>query len=256
MLVVSDVTNVFVPLPPDSFLVPYSQSKAVVDALLDKLPELFRGSRAAHSALAPAVQASSLALEAVGGGRAVVIWSGMEGGNAMVKRKDDLKLVGTDKEKTLFHARNPALKTLADECVSRAASIDLFLCLSSLAQPLDVASLAVLPSTTGAGLYYFPAFQVERDADRLAGEMRRVVTRPSGYDAVARVRTSRGLTVVDYMGNFKSTGHDIEFAAIDCDKTVAVNLKHDDKLDEKTDSILQFAMLYPFLSTMRRLITH
>lgn len=195
MLVVSDLTNVFVPLSANSLLVPYSQSRAVVDTLLDKLPELFRTGRPNHSAMPSVVHASSLALEQAGGGRAIVFWSGVEPGNAATKRREELKAVGTDKEKTLLTPRNPALKTLATECIARAASVDLFLCTSGMAQPIDVASLAVLPSLTGAGLFYYPGFEAERDSDRLAGEVRRVISRPAGYDAVAKVRTSAGITV-------------------------------------------------------------
>lgn len=153
MLVVSDLTNIFVPLSTDSLLVPYSQAKNVVDTLLDKLPELFKTGRPNYSAMSSVVQASSLALEQAGGGRAIVFWSGVEAGNAATKRREELKLVGTDKEKTLLTPRNPAMKTLATECVARFASVDLFLCTSGMAQPIDVASLAILPSLTGAGIF-------------------------------------------------------------------------------------------------------
>ena len=167
----------------------------MVDALLDALPELFRSGRAQHSALASVVQASSMALEQAGGGRAVVFWSGVEPGNAPSKRREELKVVGTDKEKTLLSGRNPAMKALAAECISRFTSVDLFLCTSNLGVALDTASLAVLPALTGAGMFHYPAFEVERDGERLANEVRRVVTRPSGYDAIAKVRTSAGITV-------------------------------------------------------------
>lgn len=54
---------------------------------------------------------------------------------------------------------------------------------------------------------------------------------------------------MDYLGNIRLSGNqDLEFATIDCDKSVLVNIKHDDKLDEKIDSVLQFAMLYPLVS--------
>lgn len=56
--------------------------------------------------------------------------------------------------------------------------------------------------------------------------------------------------MVDYLGNVRLSGsQDLEFATIDCDKSILVNFKHDDKLDEKTDSIIQFAMLYHFTPT-------
>lgn len=44
-------------------------------------------------------------------------------------------------------------------------------------------------------MFYYPGFESERDADRLGSEVRRVVSRPAGYDAVAKVRTSAGITV-------------------------------------------------------------
>ncbi len=248
MLVVSDISNVFVPLAPESLLVPYSQAQTVIDALLDKLPVLFRESRVPHAALGPAVQAASLALESVGGGRAVVVWSGTESGASVTKRREELRLVGTDKEKTLYQPRNPTLKTLATECATQGSAIDLFVCTATAGHPLDITSLLVLPNSTGGGLYYYPGFQSERDALRLSNEIRRVVSRPCGYDAIAKMRTSRGLTIADYNGNCRVTSsHDIEFTSVDCDKAVAVNIKYDDKLDEKTDSIVQFAMLYPFI---------
>ena len=53
--------------------------------------------------------------------------------------------------------------------------------------------------------------------------------------------------MVDYLGNVNlSKNQDLEFATIDCDKAILVNFKHDDKLDEKTESVIQFAMLYTF----------
>lgn len=61
------------------------------------------------------------------------------------------------------------------------------------------------------------------------------------------------MQVTDYLGNVRlSSNQDLEFATIDCDKAILVNLKHDDKLDEKTDSIIQFAMLYHTIKKKKR----
>lgn len=124
-----------------------------------------------------------------------MFWSGVEPGNAPSKRREELKAVGTDKEKTLLAPRSPAMKQLAQECVTRFTAVDLFLCTSNLGVAPDIASLAALPAHTGAGLFYYPSFEAERDGERLGNEVRRVVTRPCGYDAIAKVRTSTGLTV-------------------------------------------------------------
>jgi protein transport protein SEC24 len=147
------------------------------------------------------------------------------------------------------------LKALATECAGRSTVIDLFVC--SPVGTCDLVSLAVLPSTTGGNLYYYPGFTSERDGARLQVDSVRALTRPFGYDAIAKVRCSKGITVSDHLGNLRvSTSHDIEFAGIDSDKSIVVALKHDDKLEEKSEPALQFAMLYTTASGKRRIRVH
>lgn len=46
---------------------------------------------------------------------------------------------------------------------------------------------------------------------------------------------------------------DVELATIDCDKTITVEIKHDDKLTEAEGAYLQAAILYTSVSGQRRL---
>lgn len=46
---------------------------------------------------------------------------------------------------------------------------------------------------------------------------------------------------------------DMELASIDCDKAVAVEIKHDDKLTEEEGVYIQVALLYTSCSGQRRL---
>jgi protein transport protein SEC24 len=57
MLVVSDLTDLFLPCP-DDLLVNLAESRTVVDALLTNLPGMFRATRSVDSALGSALNAA------------------------------------------------------------------------------------------------------------------------------------------------------------------------------------------------------
>jgi protein transport protein SEC24 len=57
MLVVSDLDDVFLPKPND-LLVNLTESRAGLEALLARIPEMFQESHAIGSALGPALQAA------------------------------------------------------------------------------------------------------------------------------------------------------------------------------------------------------
>ena len=85
-----------------------------------------------------------------------------------------------------------------------------------------------------------------------------------------RVRTSSGIRPIDFLGNFYMTNAtEMIFGAIDSDKSVSVELKHDDKLAIESNTYiqviddlllitflslsLQAALLYTSISGQRRL---
>eukprot|EP01112_Ceratiomyxa_fruticulosa_P002292 TRINITY_DN12414_c0_g1_i1.p1 TRINITY_DN12414_c0_g1~~TRINITY_DN12414_c0_g1_i1.p1 ORF type:complete len:198 (-),score=31.04 TRINITY_DN12414_c0_g1_i1:826-1374(-) len=111
---------------------------------------------------------------------------------------------------------------------------------------IDLTTLSIVPTITGGQVYHYPSFSLERgDGDRLRFDLKRHLTRPHGYDAVMRVRSSKGLVPYEYLGNFASPNNaDLEMAGVDCDKAIVVMLKHDDKLEDKSEPTLQAAMLY------------
>ena len=59
---------------------------------------------------------------------------------------------------------------------------------------------------------------------------------------------------MDFLGNFyMSNTTDVELASLDCDKSVSIEVKHDDKLTESDGACLQAAVLYTSVSGQRRL---
>ncbi|GLT53087.1 hypothetical protein SLA2020_263830 [Shorea laevis] len=69
-----------------------------------------------------------------------------------------------------------------------------------------------------------------------------------------RVRCSQGMQVLEYHGNFcKHIPTDVDLPAIDCDKTIMVTLKHDNKLQDGSECAFQCALLYTTVYGQRRI---
>jgi len=66
MLVVSDIEDVFIPLP-DDLLVNLSESKAIVETLLNKLPNIHQSTQIVESALGVALKAAYQIIKNIGG---------------------------------------------------------------------------------------------------------------------------------------------------------------------------------------------
>ena len=66
------------------------------------------------------------------------------------------------------------------------------------------------------------------------------------------MRCSSGLVVDRYLGSFhRRTATDIDLPAINADQSIAVQLRHDDKLDK--EAFLQFVVLYTTTQGERRI---
>lgn len=51
-------------------------------------------------------------------------------------------------------------------------------------------------------VYYYPSFHAGRDGPKLAAELQRNLTRPTAWEAVMRIRCSRGLKISSFHGHF------------------------------------------------------
>ena len=66
------------------------------------------------------------------------------------------------------------------------------------------------------------------------------------------MRCSSGLTVERYLGSYhRRTATDIDLPAINADQSIAVQLRHDDKLEK--EAFLQFVVLYTTTQGERRI---
>nr|XP_048714933.1 protein transport protein Sec24C isoform X5 [Caretta caretta] len=256
MMVVSDVADMFVPLL-DGFLVNVNESRTVIVSLLDQIPEMFADTRETETVFAPVIQAGMEALKAAEcAGKLFIFHTSLPIAEApgKLKNRDDRKLINTDKEKTLFQPQTSFYSNLAKDCVAQGCCVDLFLFPN---QYLDLATLGVVPYQTGGSIYKYAYFQLETDQERFLNDLRKDVQKEVGFDAVMRVRTSTGIRATDFFGAFyMSNTTDVELAGLDCDKTITVEFRHDDKLSEDSGALLQCALLYTSCAGQRRLRIH
>ncbi|KAF9937775.1 COPII coat Sec23p-Sfb3p heterodimer component [Modicella reniformis] len=253
MMVVPDVDDVFVPLG-DGFLANPETSKSLVEALLDSLPQLFAENKTTGTVIGPVVQAICGALESRGGKLILFQTSLPTFGPGTLHHRDDSKLYGTDNERTLFAPQDDFYKNLAETCVDAGLSIDLFLFPNAY---VDVATLGCLSSMTGGEMFMFPNFNTVRDGVKLTGNIFKLLGRPFGFNALLRVRCSAGLRIAEHFGNFHmKNSTDLEIAGLDSEKAVGVLVKHDGKLDEKTEASFQVALLYTTAGGLRRVRVH
>ncbi|XP_026503582.1 protein transport protein Sec24D [Terrapene carolina triunguis] len=256
MMVVSDVGEVFVPLL-DGFLVNFQESRSVVNNLLDQIPEMFADTNESETVFAPVIQAGMEALKAAEcAGKLFIFHSSLPTAEApgKLKNRDDKKLINTDKEKILFQPQVNIFESLARDCVANGCCVNLFLFPN---QYVDVASMGLVTMYTGGTLYKYNNFQVHSDGPQFLSDLRKDIEKRTGFDAIMRVRTSTGFRATDFFGAiYMNNTTDVEMAAVDCDKAITVEFKHDDKLNEDSGALIQCAVLYTSISGQRRLRVH
>ncbi|GAA6041073.1 hypothetical protein JCM8097_004706 [Rhodosporidiobolus ruineniae] len=253
MLVVPDISDMFLPLN-DGFLVDPNESRTVIENLLDTLPGLVAETSIVEAAMGGPLKAAQLALKNLGGQLNIFQTSLPTIGPGALKHREDTKLYGTDKEKTLFTPQDPFYRVAAEECVEAGIGINLFLFPS---QYIDVATLGILPGLTGGDLFFHPRFDPVRDGKTVKAEMARVMQRETAASVTMRIRCSNGLRISDHFGNFfQRNVTDLEFGTLDADKAIAARIKHEGKLDEKADAHFQCAALYTSATGERRVRVH
>ncbi|GFS32327.1 hypothetical protein Acr_00g0022030 [Actinidia rufa] len=270
MLIVPDVQDVYTPLQTD-VIVQLSECRQHLELLLENIPTMFHDNRTADSAFGAAVKAAFLAMKSTGGklivfqkfilndccnddDAIVEIVLPSVGIAALSAREAEGRTnisAGEKEAHKLLQPADKALKTMAVELAEYQVCVDVFITTQTY---VDVASISVIPRTTGGQVYYYYPFSAVSDPAKLYNDLRWNVTRPQGFEAVMRVRCSQGIQVQEYSGNFcKRIPTDVDLPVIDCDKTLMVNLKHDDKLPDGAECAFQCALLYTTIYGQRKI---
>nr|XP_043609389.1 protein transport protein Sec24-like At3g07100 isoform X2 [Erigeron canadensis] len=254
MMVVSDLDDIFVPLP-DDLLVNLSESRAVVEAFLDSLPSLFQDNFNVESAFGPALKAAYMVMSQLGG-KLLIFQSTLPslGVGRLKLRGDDLRVYGTDKEYTLRIPEDSFYKQMAADFTKFQIAVNVY---AFSDKYTDVASLGTLAKYTGGQVYYYPSFHSVIHKDKLRYELSRDLTRETAWEAVMRIRCGKGVRFTSYHGNFMLRSTDlIALPAVDCDKAYAMQFALEDTLLTTQIVYFQVALLYTASCGERRIRVH
>lgn len=251
MMIVSDLTDVFLPKPVD-LLVNLDESRPAIETFLGKLGDMFADSHTVGNALGSALQAAHKLINKYGG-KIIALTSSLPTlGEGALKARDDPKLLGTSKESSLLGAASSFYKTFAIECSKQQVSVDMFLFSASYT---DVATLSCLPRYTAGQTYLYPGFSAARqeDAIKFASEFAKVLAMPIGLEAVIRVRASRGIRMNAFHGNFFIRSTDLlALPTVPLDQNYVIELQLEDDL-KGPFVVIQTAILHTTCYGERRI---
>uniref|UniRef100_A0A673API5 Protein transport protein Sec24B-like n=1 Tax=Sphaeramia orbicularis TaxID=375764 RepID=A0A673API5_9TELE len=256
MLVVSDIDDVFIPSH-DSLMVNLKESKELVQDLLNSLPAMFSQTRETHSALGPALQAA-FKLMSPTGGRVTVFQTQLPtlGAGLLQSREDPNQRSSTKGVQHLGPATD-FYKKLALDCSGQQIGVDLFLLSSQYA---DLSSLACISKYSAGSIFYYPSFHYIHNPaqlEKFQKDLERYLSRKIGFEAVMRIRCTKGLSIHTFHGNFFVRSTDLlSLANVNPDSAFAVQMSIEDSLADSSLACFQAALLYTSSKGKRRIRVH
>ncbi|KAG0278127.1 COPII subunit, partial [Linnemannia exigua] len=251
MMVVSDLEEAFLPQPQD-LLCNLSECRSVLEALLNRMSDMFKDTQNVGNALGPALNSAYKLVSPIGG-KILCLQASLPNLEAgALKMREDPKLLGTAKESTLLQSASSFYKSLAVECSKSQVCVDMFLFGS---QYSDVATLSCLPRFTGGSTFFYPAFTAAKSEDALkfAHELAEFLSQRIALEAVMRVRASKGLRMSAFYGNFFVRSTDLlSLPNVPRDQSYSIEVSFDDNLNIPV-VCFQTALLHTSSSGERRI---
>eukprot|EP01121_Diplochlamys_sp_Union-15-3_P010019 TRINITY_DN2768_c0_g1_i1.p1 TRINITY_DN2768_c0_g1~~TRINITY_DN2768_c0_g1_i1.p1 ORF type:complete len:755 (+),score=92.40 TRINITY_DN2768_c0_g1_i1:51-2315(+) len=238
--------------PDVDVLVGLKESRKVLATLLERLPKMFAKSQNSQASLGSALKFAFEIVKKIGG--KLIVFSSIipTKGHGALKLREDVNLLGTEKEASLLNPQNEFYKEIALEASKHQVCIDLFLCSPKYT---DIATLSELSQLTGGQVYYYPEFVTGKDTQKFEKDLERNLTRPLGLEAIVRNRCTKGIKVVNQYGHFLINNNDLlAMSTIDADKAFAVQVELNDALTKSDTFVcIQTALLYTTSSGERRI---
>uniref|UniRef100_A0A8D2MQU8 SEC24 homolog A, COPII coat complex component n=2 Tax=Zonotrichia TaxID=44387 RepID=A0A8D2MQU8_ZONAL len=255
MLIVSDIEDVFIPMP-ENLLVNLNENKELIQDLLKTLPQMFTKSLETQSALGPALQAA-FKLMSPTGGRITVFQTQLPSlGMGALKSREEPNQRATAKDIHLTPSTD-FYKKLALDCSGQQVAVDLFL-LSG--QYSDLASLGCISRYSAGSVYYYQSYHHKHNpvqVEKLQKELKRYLTRKIGFEAVMRIRCTKGLSIHTFHGNFFVRSTDLlSLPNVNPDAGYAVQMSVEESLTDMQVVSFQSALLYTSSKGERRIRVH
>ncbi|KAL4660014.1 protein transport protein Sec24A-like isoform X1 [Arapaima gigas] len=256
MLIVSDIEDIFIPTP-DSLLVNLNECKELVQDLLKALPQMFSKTMETYSALGPALQAAYKLLSPTGGRASVFQTQLPTLGAGALKSREDPNQRASAKDIQHLTPATDFYKKLALDCSGQQVAVDLFL-LSG--QYCDLASLGCISRYSAGSVYYYPSYHHQHNpaqVERFQKDLKRYITRKIGFEAVMRIRCTKGLSIHTFHGNFFVRSTDLlSLPNVNPDAGFAVQMSIEENLLDMQVVSFQAALLYTSSKGERRIRVH
>lgn len=256
MLVVSDIDDVFIPSH-DSLLVNLKESMELVKDLLTNLPTMFSSSRETHNALGPALLAAFKLMSPTGGRVSVFQTQLPTIGAGLLQSREDPNQRSSTKGVQHLGPATDFYKKLALDCSGQQIGVDLFLLSSQYA---DLASLACVSKYSAGSIFYYPSFHHQHNpaqVEKFQKDLERYLTRKIGFEAVMRIRCTKGLSIHTFHGNFFVRSTDLlSLANVNPDSAFAVQMSIEESLADTSLACFQAALLYTSSKGKRRIRVH
>ncbi|KAI8119133.1 Protein transport protein Sec24B [Lucilia cuprina] len=249
-----DIDDPFLPRP-DNLLVNLKECKELVKDLLNQLPKRFAETHDPGSALGAALQVAFKLMQA-SGGRITVFQTCLpnKGPGGLEPREDP----NNRSAKDVAHL-NPATdfyKRYALECSGYQIAVDLFLLNQ---QYSDLATISGISKHSGGCVHHFPLYQKTKPqlVDSLKHCFKRYLVRKIGFEAVMRIRCTRGLQVHTFHGNFFVRSTDLlSLPNVNPDAGYGMQISYEESLTDVKTICFQAALLYTNSEGERRIRVH
>ncbi|XP_010082814.1 PREDICTED: protein transport protein Sec24A, partial [Pterocles gutturalis] len=255
MLIVSDIEDVFIPMP-ENLLVNLNENKELIQDLLKTLPQMFTKSLETQSALGPALQAAFKLMSPTGGRISVFQTQLPSVGMGALKSREEPNQRSAAKDIHLTPSTD-FYKKLALDCSGQQVAVDLFL-LSG--QYSDLASLGCISRYSAGSVYYYQSYHHKHNpvqVEKLQKELKRYLTRKIGFEAVMRIRCTKGLSIHTFHGNFFVRSTDLlSLPNVNPDAGYAVQMSVEESLTDMQVVSFQSALLYTSSKGERRIRVH
>lgn len=262
MAVVSDVDDVFLPIP-HGCLVKLHECRESLEILLDRLESMFSSTKDSGGAVGAAVSAGFLLLQTCGG-RLILMTSSRPtlGVGAISKSASEAgelsnpNIVGTDKERQYLEPDNTFYKKTAVNMSRAQISCDVLLCVGGNG-PAELRTLTPLAKFTGGEILYLSRFDAAKDFVILLRSLQRMVIRETAWEGVMRIRCTRSVKCHGFLGRFFMRSTDLlTLPNTDSDKAYGVEFILEDN-DIRTEAFAaQCAVLYTSSGGERRVRIH
>ena len=253
MMVVADIDDPFPPLP-DEHYVTLESARTSIDALLTSLPTVFADTSDLDTAMGAALQAAYRTISHIGGKLMLFTSAAATQGAVKTKNRETAAHYNTEREPALRQPADAFYRAFANECINQQISVDIY---AMAGHYVDLFSLSLLPRTTGGSLHVYPSFNSARDSAKLTHEVQHNLQRYTGWEAVLRMRCSKGMRVSTFHGHLFVRANDlVVLPSVNQDSTYVAQLTMEDSVVTEEHVHVQCALLYTSPTSERRIRVH